>query len=100
MLFNKTIDLVTITYVKDELGQQKPNTAQEIIDTVYTDQKSVSASEVFGAGQIKVKPSCIFVIRACDYNYQTIVRFENVRYSVYRTFLAKNEMIELYCEVK
>ena len=37
---------------------------------------------------------------APDYNGETIAELNGVRYSVYRTYLGKNETIELYLERK
>ena len=35
-----------------------------------------------------------------DYGHEKIVELDGVRYGVYRTYLGKNESIELYLESK
>lgn len=91
------LHLITTTYIKDNIGQQVP---VEQSTPVFCAVQSISAAEFSSAGQLGLKPEYRFVLFAYDYSGQTLVEYRGVRYSVYRTYLAGNEQIELYCERK
>jgi SPP1 family predicted phage head-tail adaptor len=96
-MFNKTIELMSTTVTQDSIGQQvKAYTYRKI----YVKEKSVPQSEFFSAGQREIKPSAVFIIRDGEYEGETMLRYNNVVYSIYRTYKVKNEMIELYAEVR
>jgi SPP1 family predicted phage head-tail adaptor len=96
-MFNKTVELMSATVTQDSIGQQvKVYTYLKI----YAKQKSVPQSEFFSAGQTEIKPSTVFIIRTGEYNGETMLRYNNVHYSIYRIYDTKNEMTELYCEVR
>lgn len=89
--------LIKQTETQDEIGQFIPTEEKRL---VYCDVRSVSRSEWFEAGRNGLQPSFIFVMFAPDYEGEKIVEFDGRRYGVYRTFIAKNEQIELYVEEK
>jgi len=96
-LFNKTIQLISVTYSKDNIGQQiKDYTYRKI----YAKQKSIPQSEFFSAGQTDIKPSTVFIIRTGEYKGETMLLYNGVKYSIYRVYDTKNEMTEVYCEVR
>lgn len=92
-----TLQLITVTYEKDSIGQQM---AVEQKKNVFCTVQSISAAEFSRAGQLGLKPDYKFVLFAYDYGGQTLVEYHGARYAVYRTYLAKHEQIELYCERK
>ena len=92
---SNVIKLISETYTQDSIGQY---TSVETAKQVFCDVRSVSRSEWFEAGRDGLQPSFVFVIFAPDYEGEKIVEFEGNRYSVYRTYVAKNEQLELYVE--
>lgn len=94
---SRILTLISTTYTKDALMQQVP---QEKSTDVFCDVTSVSAEEMLAAGQSGLRPEWRVIMFAYDYNGQQIVELNGVRYSVYRTYLGRNETIELYLERK
>ena len=73
----------------------------EIKTKVFCDVRSISQSEWFEAGRNGIDhPAFTFVINRNEYKNQQIVEYRGERYGVYRTYRAKNESLELYCEAK
>ena len=91
------IKLISEIRTQDEIGQwQSVKTARQ----VYCDVRSVSASEWFDAGRDGFKPSLCFIMFRPDYQGEQIVEYNGQQYGIYRTYVGRNERIELYTEVK
>lgn len=101
MLDNITIELVSETYVQDDIGQQIPT---PVYRKVYAGKKSIQQNEFLQAGQQKIKPAMCFVVRQGEYKGETKIRYpvgiKGKIYTIYRTFETKKEKIELYCEAR
>lgn len=83
----------TVTY--DEYGvAQKNRTVREVFCKV----DSVTRSEFFEAGRQGLNPEYRITMFFGDYNGESIVGYKGKMYSVYRTYLAKTDIIELYVE--
>lgn len=68
---------------------------------VYCDVKSITQTEWFEAGRIGIQhPAFVFVMNRNEYAGEEAVIYNGQRYGVYRTYMAKNENLELYCEAK
>lgn len=65
---------------------------------VYADITSISQSEFMQAGQIGLKPDLRFDIWETEYNGETILEYNSIRYSIYRTYMKTNGRVELYTE--
>lgn len=94
---SEVITLIEITYTEDKINQQIP---QETRKDVFCKVTGVSSVEFFEAGKIGLRPSCRAIVFAFDYNGEDVVELQGVRYSVYRTYTAKNETTELYLSEK
>ncbi|EFB76068.1 hypothetical protein [Subdoligranulum variabile] len=94
---SNVLTLVDVSYITDALNQQVP---QETTRDVFCNISSVSAQEFFDAGQAGLNPEWRVTMFAPDYNGETIAVLNGTRYGVYRTYLGKNETIELYLERK
>lgn len=94
---SRVLTLIRVTYTDDSIGQQVP---QETRRDVFCNVSSVSASEFFDAGRAGLKPEYRVTMFAHDYEGEEIVELDGARYGVYRTYLGKNETIELYLERK
>lgn len=91
------ICLVSTAYTRDVNGVQRKT---ETVRTVYANVQSVSASEFFEGGRNGLKPEYRFVMFRHDYKGEPVVTYNGVRYAVYRTYIGRNDTIELYCERK
>lgn len=67
---------------------------------VFCKVDSVTRSEFFEAGKAGLKPEYRMTMFFGDYQGETIVGYNGRYYSVYRTFMAKTDIIELYVERK
>lgn len=85
----------TVTY--DDYGVAvKTRTGRE----VYCKVDSVTRSEFFEAGKAGLRPEYRMSMFFGDYEGETIVGYNGRMYSVYRTYMAKTDIIELYVERK
>lgn len=87
--------LITRTHTRDNDGVLQPT---ETETQVYCDVQSVSASEWFEGGRSGLNPELRFTMFSGDYLGQDIVRYNGVRYAVYRTYKARTDTIELYVQ--
>lgn len=67
---------------------------------VYCDVESVSQSEFFEGGRNGLNPAYKFTMFAYDYQGERTLEYKGQRYGIYRTYLRKNDQIELYAERK
>lgn len=90
------ITLVAQTITIDTLGNE---VATESEKTVYCEVNSITQSEFFAAANTELNPEYRFTVFFDDYNGEDIVKYNGVRYSVYRSYRAGDYM-ELYTERK
>ena len=67
---------------------------------VYCEVESVTQKEFFEAGRNGLNPSYKFIVFFADYEDEPIVEYHGNQYSVYRTYLTKNDKLEIYVERK
>ena len=87
--------LVTKGFVQDEYGIQRELTTES---QVFVQVGSVSASEWFDGGRSGLNPELRFTMFRYDYSDQEEIKYKGKYYRIYRTYLGKNDTIELYCE--
>ena len=92
-----TIQLIAAAYKDDDIAQKIP---EETARTVFCSVASVSSSEWFEAGRAGMRAALKITMFAPDYAGEQIAVVNGKRYGVYRTYLAKGEMLELYLEEK
>lgn len=81
----------------DEYGvARKTRTSREVFCKV----DSVTRAEFFEAGRAGLNPEYRITMFFGDYNGETVVGYKGRTYSVYRTYQAKTDIIELYVERK
>lgn len=89
--------LVTESFEQDDYGVwQRTETDKK----VYVDVTSVTSQEWFEGGRNGLNPELRFRMFTYDYSGEKIIKFNNIQYTIYRTYLRKNDEIELYCEKK
>lgn len=91
------ITLISVTRTQDDYGVWRD---QETTTDVFCQVDSITQSEFFEAGRNGLNPEFRFRLFFGDYNNQEIVSYNNQRYSVYRTYLRRDDTIELYVERK
>ena len=89
------ITLVAETWTEDDYGVEQPT---EKKTTVFCDITSVTGSEIAEFGRNGINPELRMTMFRYDYNGERIVEYNGDRYSVYRTYFARNDTIELYVE--
>lgn len=67
---------------------------------VYCQVDSVTRSEFFEGGRNGLNPEYRFTMFFADYNGEQLVQYNGKTYSVYRTYHARTDTIELYVERK
>ena len=72
----------------------KTRTAREVFCKV----DSVTRSEFFEAGKQGLNPEFRITMFFGDYNGESVIGYKGRMYSVYRTYQAKTDIIELYVE--
>lgn len=87
--------LISESFKGDAIGQQKP---AEIRREVFCRVCGISRREFFDAGHNGLKPEMMFCVFFGDYNGEKTVEYNGNRYTVYRTYRADPETVELYCE--
>ena len=91
--FDTPVKLIAVTVTgRDDIGNP---IRKETVTAVWAQLKSITRAEFQAAGAIGLKPSMLVVVPEADYNSETLVELDDVRYTVYRTFLA-GENRELY----
>lgn len=91
------IKLIKQIYRQDDILQWVATEEERI---VFCDVRSITQTEWFEAGRNGIQPAFIFTINRYEYDNERIVEFEGKRYSVYRTYIGRNEQLELHCEEK
>ena len=91
------IYLIGVTKTQDNTGVWRQTETKR---KVYCNVKSASAKEFFEGGRNGLNPSFTFTMFSYDYHDEPIVEYENNRYSVYRVFRAKTDILELHVERK
>lgn len=85
--------LVNVKYSLNDEGFEIPtDTKREVFCSV----SSISRDEWYEAGRSGLNPSFKFTLFLYDYENESKVIYDNKEYNVYRTYVRKNEMIELY----
>ena len=91
------INLISMTRTQDEYGRWIATpTAKE----VYCQVESVTRAEFFDAGRNGLNPEYRFTMFFGDYSGESIVEYQGKTYAVYRTYLRRTDIIELYVERK
>lgn len=91
------IYLVGETYEQNDYGVLIPTTTKT---QVYADVTSVTATEWFEGGRNGLNPEYRMRIFAPEYNGEKIIEYNGIQYTIYRTYMARNDILELYVQRK
>lgn len=92
------IELIPVTYSKDANGIQHATEGEP--RKVMCQVDSVTRNEFFEAGRNGLNPEFVFRVFFGDYEGERLVEYHGKRYSIYRTYHGRNDMMELYAERK
>lgn len=92
---SNVISLVSTSQTQDDFGVWRQTETKR---DVFCQVDSVTRAEFFEAGRSGLNPEYRFTLFDGDYNGESIVIFNNKAYSVYRTYHARTDEIELYVE--
>lgn len=87
--------LVSETVTLDQYGIQQTVTQEK---QVYCHVDSVTGNEWFEGGRNGLNPELRLTMFQYDYNGEKVLKYNDTYYTVYRTYIALNDAIELYVE--
>lgn len=91
------LTLITHTYTSDTIGQRIPTDVEK---TVIGYKSAIGGQEFHEAGLRGIQPQFKVELWTSEYNGAQIVKINNVKYSVYRTYENNNGKTELYLELR
>ena len=91
------IKLISSTKTQDENGVWRETLSRR---QVFCNVSSVTASEFFEGGRNGLNPEFRMTIFAGDYQGETMLEFNGKTYAIYRTYIDRNDNLELYVERK
>ena len=89
------IKLIKQTFTTDDIGQL---IASESSNTLIAEVKNASQSEYMQGRQDGISPAFVFHVSIFGYDDETILEYKGERFSIYRTYQADENYIELYAE--
>lgn len=92
---SEIIHLIREDITTDAYGVQRTTEKRR---KIYAQVTSVTASEWFEGGRNGLNPQYRFVIFKFEYHGEEIVEYKGSRYTVYRTYEARDDALELYTE--
>lgn len=91
------ISLIETLTEQDENGVwQKRYSSRQVLCQV----ESVSQREFYEGGRNGLNPEFKFTLFFGDYNNESTLIYKGQTYAIYRTYLRKDDLLELYCERK
>jgi len=94
---SETIKLLSVTKTQDAYGVWR-----EVLTgrDVFCQVNSVTRSEFFEGGRNGLNPEFRMTMFVGDYKDEKTLIYKDKTYSVYRTYIGRNDTIELYVERK
>ena len=96
---SEVITLISETYQQDANGVWR-DVQEGGGREVFAQVDSVTASEFFEGGRNGLNPEFRFRMFNGDYHGERIVKYDGAFFAVYRTYLGRNDVLELYVERK
>lgn len=87
--------LVSKSTVPDQYGVRMELASEK---RVFVQVDSVSSSEWFEGGRNGLNPEYRFTMFRFDYNGEEEIKYNDKYYRIYRTYIGKDDSIELYAE--
>jgi SPP1 family predicted phage head-tail adaptor len=94
---SNVIKLISSTKTQDNNGVWRETLTER---QVFCNVSSVTASEFFEGGRNGLNPEYRMTMFNGDYQGETMLKFNGRTYAIYRTYLDRNDNLELYVERK
>ena len=94
---SNVIKLIGTTKEQDDFGVLRETTTKH---TVFCNVQSVTRAEFFDAGRNGLNPQFVFTMFYADYCNEPMVEYNGEVYAVYRTYLRRDDTLEVYVERK
>lgn len=94
---SNVIKLISSTKTQDNNGVWRETLIER---QVFCNVSSVTASEFFEGGRNGLNPEYRMTMFNGDYQGETMLKFNGRTYAIYRTYLDRNDNLELYVERK
>lgn len=91
-------DVILLFYVErttDANGVERENRTSR---QVFCKKQSVTRNEFFAGGRSGLNPAFVFTVFSGDYLGESLVEYNGMTYSVYRTYQTDDDYIELYVQ--
>lgn len=92
---SRIIYLVKETFVQNALKVYESTIEKR---KVFAQIDSVSGNEWFEGGRNGLNPELRLRMRSADYQGEQIAEYNGVEYEIYRTYIARNDFIDLYVQ--
>lgn len=92
---SEVVNLISETYSKNSYGVVE---AARTSKQVYCNVTSVSSDEWFEGGRNGLNPEYRIRMFKFDYEGEKLAEYKGIVYTIYRTYEARNDIIELYLE--
>lgn len=92
---SNVVYLVNETYTQDAYGITQTQTTER---KVYCQIDSVTRNEWYEGGRSGLNPEYRMTMFRYDYKGEKVLKFNDIYYTIYRTYIARNDEIELYVE--
>lgn len=95
------MDRSTPIYLVSQIYSETPDavvSAQPVERMIYANVTSVTGSEWFEGSRNGLNPELRFRVFAPDYQDEEILKYQGKYYAIYRTYLDRNDILELYAE--
>ena len=94
---SEVVQLVSVTKTQDAYGVWRET---QTFRTVFCQVNSVTRSEFFEGGRAGLNPEFRVTMFYGDYGGEKTLIYKDKPYAVYRTYIGRNDTIELYVERK
>lgn len=89
--------LISEVFTENQYGVQVPTETER---EVFCNVRSISQNEWFEAARNGLNAEFQVIVFQYDYAGEQIIELDGERYTIYRTYVRDDEMIELYLERK
>lgn len=89
--------LVSESFTQNDYGVMEKQTEKR---KVFVNVTSVTSQEWFEGGRNGLNPQFRFTLFTYDYKGEKVIEYEDKHYTIYRTYLRKGDLLELYTELK
>lgn len=95
MLFREVINLISITIVENDMGDQIETLVKR---QVFADKKGVRQNEFYQAQATGLRPELMFVVRNIEYEQEPKLEYNSKMFTIIRVYDKDGELTELVCQ--